>query len=225
MIHFVVLCTLYFVLPLSASAQSADRLYEQGKTLYDQKKYTEAVPKLRAAAEKGHKKAQYRLGKCYDKGHGVEEDDQKAFQWYQKAAAQDYHKGLYELGRCYRKGKGVPKDNKRAFELFTKAAKQDNGEAQLALGECYLKGKGTTADPAKAKYWFNKAIRNEKKGKEILQQLRSDREDGDEDAKIILEIIGGIQLYTFLLIYDRIRQPCNDRLLRLASDQELNQIS
>lgn len=190
MIHFVVLCTLYFVLPLSASAQSADRLYEQGKTLYDQKKYTEAVPKLRAAAEKGHKKAQYRLGKCYDKGHGVEEDDQKAFQWYQKAAAQDYHKGLYELGRCYRKGKGVPKDNKRAFELFTKAAKQDNGEAQLDLGECYLKGKGTTADPAKAKYWFNKAIRNEKKGKEILQQLRSDREDGDENAKKILEIIG-----------------------------------
>lgn len=190
LINLIVLCTLYFVLPCAAQAQSADRLYEQGKALYDAKKYAEAVPKLRAAAEKGHKKAQYRLGKCYDKGNGVEEDDQLAFQWYSKSAAQGYHKGQYELGRCYRKGKGVAKDNKKAFDLFTKAAKQDNGDAQLALGICYMKGKGTTADAAKAKYWFNKAIRNEKKGKEILAQLRKDRDDGDEDAKKILDIVG-----------------------------------
>lgn len=189
-IQLTVLCTLYFVLPTYVLAQSADRLYEQGKALYDKQQYKEAVPKLRAAAEKGHKKAQYRLGKCYDKGYGVEEDNQLAFQWYKKASDQGYHKGQYELGRCYRKGKGVPKDNKKAFELFTLSAKQDNGEAQLALGECYMKGKGTTADPVKAKYWFNKAIRNESKGKEILADLRKDRDAGDEDAKKILEIVG-----------------------------------
>ena len=57
LIYLVVLCTLYFVYPLSAGAQSADRLYEQGKALYEKKQYKEAVPKLRAAAEKGHKKA------------------------------------------------------------------------------------------------------------------------------------------------------------------------
>lgn len=190
LIYLVVLCTLCLVLPANALAQSADRLYEQGKELYDKKQYKEAIPKLRAAAEKGHKKAQYRLGKCYDKGYGVEEDDQLAFQWYKKSSDQGYHKGQYELGRCYRKGKGVPKDNKKAFELFTLSAKQDNGEAQLALGECYMKGKGTTADAAKAKYWFNKAIRNEKKGKEILADLRKSRDAGDEDAKKILEIVG-----------------------------------
>lgn len=186
----LILTTALMLVASGAQAQSADRLYEQGKALYDAKKYTEAVPKLRTAAEKGHKKAQYRLGKCYDKGYGVEEDDQLAFSWYQKSAAQGYHKGQYELGRCYRKGKGVAKDNKRAFDLFTLSAKQDNGEAQLALGECYMKGKGTTADPAKAKYWFNKAIRNEKKGKEILEELSKDRDAGDEDAKKILEMIG-----------------------------------
>ena len=185
----ILLCS-FLLLALSATAQSADRLYEQGKALYDQKKYNEAIPKLRAAAEKGHKKAQYRLGKCYAKGYGVEEDDHTAFLWYQKSAAQDYHKGQYELGRCYRKGKGVPKDNKRAFELFTLSAKQDNGEAQLDLGECYMKGKGTAADPVKAKYWFNKAIRNEKKGKEILADLRKKSAEGDPDAKKILEMVG-----------------------------------
>lgn len=120
----------------------------------------------------------------------MEEDDHTAFLLYQKSAAQDYHKGKYELGRCYRKGKGVPKDNKRAFELFTLSAKQDNGEAQLDLGECYMKGKGTAADPVKAKYWFNKAIRNEKKGKEILADLRKKSAEGDPDAKKILEMVG-----------------------------------
>lgn len=45
----ILLCS-FLLLALSATAQSADRLYEQGKALYDQKKYNEAVPKLRAAA-------------------------------------------------------------------------------------------------------------------------------------------------------------------------------
>ena len=71
---------------MMASAQSAEKLYQQGKALYDAKKYVEAVPKLQAAAEKGHKKAQYRLGYCYDKGRGVKEDDKKAFSWYSKRA-------------------------------------------------------------------------------------------------------------------------------------------
>ena len=66
---------LALLMGMTASAQSADKLYEQGKALYDAKKYKEAVPKLKAAAEKGHKKAQYRLGMCYDKGRGVVEND------------------------------------------------------------------------------------------------------------------------------------------------------
>ena len=53
---------------ITASAQSAEKLYNDGKELYEAKRYEAAFPKLKAAAEKGHKKAQYRLGRCYDKG-------------------------------------------------------------------------------------------------------------------------------------------------------------
>ena len=56
------------ILSIGAMAQSADALYKEGKALYDEKKYQQAFPKLKAAAEKGHKKAQYRVGLCYDKG-------------------------------------------------------------------------------------------------------------------------------------------------------------
>jgi TPR repeat protein len=178
---------LFFSLP--TQAQDAKKLYEEGKALYDAKKYTEAFPKLKTAAEKGNKKAQYRLGRCYDKGHGVEESNELAFKWYAKSAAQDYAKAQYQMGKCYKKGKGVPKDHKKAYTYFFKAAKQDNADAQIALAECYMKGKGIAADPAKAKSWAKKAVKNENDGEEVLKQLRTDAKDGDEDAKKLLELI------------------------------------
>lgn len=174
---------------LAASAQSAEKLYQEGKVLYDAKKYAEAVPKLEAAAKAGHKKAQYRLGRCYDKGRGVAENETKAFQWYAKSAAQGYAKAQYQLGDCYKDGDGVTKDRQKAVEYFTKAAKQDNADAQFALGKCYLKGKGVEADQKKAKTWLTKAVTNPKGGDNILAELRKDAADGDEDAKAILSIV------------------------------------
>jgi len=177
-------------LTMGVAAQSADKLYEDGKKLYDAKNYAQAFPKLKAAADKGHKKAQYRIGRCFDKGHFVKEDDQQAVTWYRKSAAQGYAKAQYQLGKCYKNGEGVEKDRKMAVEWFTKAAKQDNGDAQLALGKAYLKGKGVAANKATAKTWLKKAVNNEKKGEEILSQLREERAAGDEDAKTILTMVG-----------------------------------
>ena len=108
-------------LSIGASAQSADKLYDEGKKLYDQEQYKEAVPKLQAAADKGHKKAQYRLGRCYDKGYGVKENDQKAFELYQKSAKQDYAKAMFQLGKCYMKGKGVTANQEEARKWIKRA--------------------------------------------------------------------------------------------------------
>ena len=177
------------VMAIAASAQSADKLYDEGKALYDKKDYSAALPKLKAAAEKGHRKAQYRLGRCYDKGNGVEENDKLAFSWYQKSAAQDYAKAQYQLGKCYKNGEGVDKDRKKAVEWFAKAARQNNADAQYALGKSYLKGKGIAADQKKAKQWLLKAVRNPKGGSEILDEVRKEAADGDEDAKAILTLL------------------------------------
>ena len=184
------LMMLMAVVSLTASAQSADKLYEDGKKLYDAKNYTEAFPKLLAAAEKGHKKAQYRVGRCYDKGRGTAENNQLAFQWYEKSAKQGYAKAQYELGDCYKDGDGVEKDRKKAVEWFKKAAAQENADAEFALGKAYLKGKGIAADKDQAKKWLKRAVNNEKGGKEILADLRKEAAEGDEDAKNILALIG-----------------------------------
>ena len=106
---------------LAAGAQNTDKIYKEAKALYDAKQYVQAVPKLKVAAEKGHKKAQYRLGRCYEKGHGVAKDPVQAVKWYQLSAKQDYAKAQYRLGKCYMKGKGVAVDEQQATLLLKKA--------------------------------------------------------------------------------------------------------
>ena len=116
-----------------AGAQDAKKLYQQGKALYDAKNYTQAVPKLKAAADKGNKKAQYRLGRCYEKGRGVQKDLNIAFSLYTKAAAQDHAKSQYALGRCYLRGKGVQADKAQAKQWFVKAFKNPKGGKELKV--------------------------------------------------------------------------------------------
>lgn len=185
-LSFILFSLLFSV---GASAQSAEKLYQEGKQLYDAKNYDAAFPKLKTAAEKGHKKAQYRLGRCYDKGHGTTENDEQAVVWYTKAADQGHAKALYELGKCYKNGEGVEKDRKKAVELFTKAAKLENADAELALGKAYLKGKGIAADQKEAKKWLTRAVNNPKGGADILKELRQEATDGDEDAITILKLL------------------------------------
>ena len=174
---------------LAIGAQNAKKLYEEGKALYDAKDYAKAIVKLKVAAEKGHKKAQYRLGFCYDKGKGVKENDQLAFQLYSKSAAQGYAKAQYQLGKCYKDGEGTTKDRAKAIELFNKAANQGNANALYQLGKAYMKGKDLPKNEAKAKTLLKKAVSHEKDGKEILEEIRKDAADGDEDAKKILVLI------------------------------------
>ena len=112
---------LALMLCIAAGAQTAKALYDEGKAYYDAEQYDKAVPMLQAAAEKGHKKAQYRLGRCYDKGNGVKEDNKKAYEWYMKSAKQDYAKGMYQVGRCYLKGKGVAANEDEARKWLKRA--------------------------------------------------------------------------------------------------------
>lgn len=183
------LLLLAMIISTTAFSQSAEKLYSEGKKLYDAEQYEQAFPKLKAAADKGHKKAQYRVGLCYDKGRGVTEDDAKAVAWYQKAVDQGYAKAQYQLGKCYKNGEGIAKDEKKAVELFLLAAKQDNGDAQYQLAKCYLKGKGVAKDEAKAKAWLKKAVKNEKDGKAIRKDIEKDAANGKDDAKQLKEMM------------------------------------
>ena len=66
------------------------------------------------AAEQGHDRAQFNLGKFYYDGKGVVQDYQEASAWYKKAAEQGYADAQNNLGLMYSKGHGVTQDHKEA---------------------------------------------------------------------------------------------------------------
>lgn len=78
-------------LPVSwaQTAESAERIYEQGLMLEKRGDGMGAFQAYLAAGEAGHGLAQRRLGEIYDDRHGpVERDYQISLQWYEKARAQ-----------------------------------------------------------------------------------------------------------------------------------------
>ena len=63
--------------------------YENGMRAYAEQDYPAAVESFAFAAERGHTKAQFQLGKCYYDGTGVGKDDAKAIEWLRRAAYGD----------------------------------------------------------------------------------------------------------------------------------------
>ena len=110
----IILTVLLLLVSHIVTAQNAEQLYKEGKALYDAKKYNEALPKLKAAADKGHKKAQYRMGRAFDKGNGVKEDnDPLRREVGYREGLSEAHLPYTDSYRVY--GRGTPEAGKAAL--------------------------------------------------------------------------------------------------------------
>src|SRR5580698_1180042 len=87
-----------------------------------------------AAAERGDARAQYELGRDYQKGIGVDKDNAKAVQYLRLAAEQGYADAEVTLGSFYGQGLGVSRNVATAVSWYRKAADQGNALAQYAMG-------------------------------------------------------------------------------------------
>ena len=108
-------------------------------------------------AEHGDAEAQLRLGYCYEKGNGVEQNYEKAIEWYTKSAEQGNAVAKFRLGYCYEEGKGVEKNYEEAVEWYTKSAEQGNVSAMYYLGYCYQEGRGVEQNYKKAVELYTKS--------------------------------------------------------------------
>ena len=93
---------------------------------------------LQERAEAGHVDAQVNLGFLYYKGDIVKQSDEKAVEWWEKAAMKGYSYAQHNLGGMYHDGRGVEQNHKKAVELYTMAAMQGQVEAFLLL--CFGSG-------------------------------------------------------------------------------------
>ncbi len=108
-------------------------------------------------ADTGKAEGQYALGEMYATGKGVQKDDIKAVEWYQKASAQGHVDAQASLGEIYMLGSCIPKDAAKALDWLQKAAMLGHAKAQFNLGLMYDNGEGVPKDAIKAFEWYQKA--------------------------------------------------------------------
>jgi TPR repeat protein len=117
----------------------------------------------------GNAVAQYELGAMYHHGRGVPQDEEKAIEFYTKAAEQDHCDAQLQLGDIYLFG-DAHQDDKKAFAWYLQAANQGFHQAQTNVGTMFLTGRGVSQDNTKALEWFIKAA---KQGNETAQSILS----------------------------------------------------
>ena len=137
---------LSFMLSLTLVAQPAQNEYRWGMAYLRSEQYVEAVKSLTKAAEKGNPAAAVQLGMLYHQGRGVEQNDERAVEYYGRAAQKGDAKGQYLLANMMQMGIGTPKDPAAAAFYYAKAARQGNVEAQRELAEMLYRGNGVQRD-------------------------------------------------------------------------------
>ena len=143
--------------PTPEPTVSADALFELGEEAYQNGDYEQALEHLLPAAEAGHAEAQYRLGKMYDDGDGVEQSYEEAARWYQLAADQGDVYAQYNLGVMYENGDGVEQSYEEAANWYQQAADQGDADAQYNLGSMYENGDGVEQSYEEAATWYQQA--------------------------------------------------------------------
>ena len=112
------------------------------------------VSQLQNRAEAGDATAQSRLGKAYQDGNGVPQNDVLAAKWFRKAADQGDPAAENSLGFMYRTGEGVSLDKEEAVRWYASGAKHGSPQAMFNLGTSYYNGDGVASNEFTAYAWF-----------------------------------------------------------------------
>lgn len=110
-------------------------------------------------AEKGDVQAQVGLGQLHlHGGRGVEQNHQRAFDYFTQAANAGNTHAMAFLGKMYSEGSEyLPQNNDTALQYFKKASDLGNPVGQSGLGMAYLYGRGVAVNYELALKYFQKA--------------------------------------------------------------------
>ncbi len=159
----------------------AEPAEEEDKTVFQNNDdaRTQSVPKDMVApqtngtiAENYDTEVLLSLGERYEKGLDGEEDHEKAFYYYEKAAQTGDPAALNKLGNMYAKGKGCTKSASKAASYYLAAAEKGNKYAQHNIAFCYWDGVGIEKDREVAVMWMRRsAAQGFEKAKKALKTM------------------------------------------------------
>ena len=156
------------------------KLYSKGTTA----NYREAFRLFNELLEENPQKGiNATIGYMYENGLGVNKDEFKAIEYYQRGIIEEDSESLYRMGMCYLNGIGVLKDKNKAIDFFRlskltqsykqlaslyfdesgyekaypyylKAAKELDPDSLYNVGYCLYEGKGVETDIEEATKYF-----------------------------------------------------------------------
>lgn len=130
-----------------------------------------SMRELMEAAEEGDAEAQCRLGEEYKVTPEVEGHEEKAAEWWRKAAVQGHPRAQHLLGLAYGWGKGLAEDNVEFIAWVSLAA--DNGYKQA---EIRLEKIKRNLSPESVQQGFNRA-----------EELRQEYPEVDRSAALDID--------------------------------------
>jgi TPR repeat protein len=110
-------------------------------------------------AQSGDAQAQFEVGRAYEAGKGVQQDDERAVEWFRKSADQGNAQAQNSLGVMYALGRGVKRDKEEAVRWYKKAARQGSAEGIYNVAISYYNGEGVGEDVVAAYAWMMVAQR------------------------------------------------------------------
>lgn len=119
-----------------------------------------SISDLKTLASNGDAEATHEIGRRYEYGMCVSQNDHEAISWYQQAYELGHANASYRLGVLYDNGWGATENDEKAVSYFRMAAKQHHAMAQYDLAIMYLNGTGVEQDTISAYKWLLIAVGN-----------------------------------------------------------------
>jgi TPR repeat protein len=148
------------LIALSVLATAPQGLAGDGRQAFNRGDYGAALMVWLPYAEKGSARAQYNISIMYEKGLGVEKDDEIAVEWLNRAAKSGNLIAQQRLAQMYDTGDKVTKDLAVAHKWYLSGAEQGHVASQKRLGFMYASGLGVTPSMAQSYKWFSIAAQS-----------------------------------------------------------------
>lgn len=116
-----------------------------------------ALQWFEAAAGAGYAPAVNMVGRCCEKGWGMEPDLAEAARRYQQAAEAGLDWAQYNLANLLLYGLGVLCDRSQAFDWYGRAARQGHAKSMNMLARFHEEGWDRPKDSAQAAAWYRRA--------------------------------------------------------------------
>ena len=139
---------------------STDKLGEKSEEI-SIAKYTQALQgflQIEPNSKKLKPYVQYRIGKMFCYGLGTEQNNQKAFEWFERSAKQKNKFAQFSLANLYYYGSGVEKDLSQAFLWYQRASSQGQPYAAYSIAQMYRYGEYVTKDNDTAQRYYKQAL-------------------------------------------------------------------